>query len=104
MSAKTANVVARVEPEVKEQAEAILDSLGVSASTVINMLYRQIVMTRSIPFSVSLPARPKAVDEMTDEEFDAMMEHGLAQAMADQSTPVDEAFSKLMQRVDRYAG
>lgn len=56
MAGKTATVLARVEPELKEQAEEILDRLGVPASLLINMLYRQIVMTRSIPFSLSIPA------------------------------------------------
>ena len=55
MTGKTATVLARVEPELKEQAEEILDRLGVPASLLINMLYRQIVMTRSIPFSLSIP-------------------------------------------------
>ena len=31
MAMKSANVAARVEPEIKEQAEAILASLGLSA-------------------------------------------------------------------------
>ena len=56
MTGKTATVLARVEPELKEQAEEILDRLGIPASLLINMLYRQIVMTRSIPFSLSIPA------------------------------------------------
>ena len=38
MATKSANVLARVEPDVKEQAEAILSKLGVPASAVINML------------------------------------------------------------------
>lgn len=58
MATKTANVLARVEPDVKEQAEAIMAKLGVPASTVINMLYKQIIMTRSIPFSLSVPDAP----------------------------------------------
>ena len=39
MAAKTANVLARVEPDVKEQAENILSQLGIPASVLINMLY-----------------------------------------------------------------
>lgn len=50
MAAKTANVLARVEHDVKEQAETILSALGVTASSVINMLYRQIILTRAFPF------------------------------------------------------
>ena len=95
MATKTANVLARVEPDVKEQAEAIMAKLGVPASTVINMLYKQIIMTRSIPFPLSLPQVPVARDEMDSATFDAMMSEGLAQAKAGQGLPLDEAFSLL---------
>lgn len=99
MAAKTANVLARVEPDVKEQAEAIMARLGIPASTVINMLYKQIIMTRSIPFPLSLPQASMARDEMDTAAFDAMMEEGLAQAKAGQGLPLDEAFSLLRKGV-----
>ena len=35
--AKSANLYARIEPEVKEQAEAILSALGIPASNAITM-------------------------------------------------------------------
>ena len=73
MAAKTANVLARVEPDVKEKAEAIMAQLGVPASVVINMLYKQIIMTKSIPFSLSIPAEPIARDEMSQKQFDEMI-------------------------------
>ena len=37
MAQKSANVVARIEPSVKEQAEAILAEMGISASLGINL-------------------------------------------------------------------
>ena len=95
MATKTANVLARVEPDVKEQAEAIMAKLGIPASTVINMLYKQIILTRSIPFSLSLPSTPIARDEMDATAFDAMMSEGLAQAKAGQGLPLEEAFNLL---------
>ena len=101
MATKTANVLARVEPDVKEQAEAIMAKLGVPASTVINMLYKQIILTRSIPFSLSLPHMPVARDEMDTTTFDAMMSEGLAQARAGQGVPVDEAFNLVHGDVQR---
>ena len=52
---KTATVLARVDPELKKQAEAVLDRLGIPASLLINMLYNQIVLTKSIPFRISIP-------------------------------------------------
>jgi DNA-damage-inducible protein J len=97
MAAKTANVVARVEPEIKEQAENIMEKLGLSASTAINMFYRQVIYWNGMPFRPSIPVNaPKAYDEMSKEEFDAAMSAGLAQAMADQSDPVDEVFDRLI--------
>ena len=83
MAAKTANVIARVEPDIKKQAEEILDQLGIPASVVINMLYKQIILNRGIPFSLSLPKEPVALDEMTDDAFNEMMAKGLKQAKAD---------------------
>lgn len=95
MAAKTANVLARVEPDVKEQAEAIMAKLGVPASTVINMLYKQIIMTRSIPFALSVPSAPIARDEMDTAAFNAMMEAGLAQARTGQGLSLGEATKQL---------
>ena len=96
MAAKTANVLVCVEPDVKEQAEAIMAKLGVPASTVINMLYKQIIMTRSIPLPLSLPQQaPMAHDEMDTSAFDAMMEEGLAQAKAGRGLPLGEVLQRM---------
>lgn len=95
MAVKTANVLARVEPDVKEQAETILAKLGIPASTVINMLYKQIIMTRSIPFPLSVPTAPLARDEMDTVAFNAMMAEGLSQAKSGKGVSLDEAFAAL---------
>lgn len=55
MANKTATVLARVDPALKEQAERILNRLGVPPSLLINMLYNQIVLTKRIPFDIALP-------------------------------------------------
>ena len=95
MAAKTANVMARVEPSVKEQAEEIMEMLGIPVSVVINTLYKQIIMTRSIPFSLSVPPVPVARDEMDESAFHAMMERGLNEAKADKSRAVSDVFADL---------
>ena len=95
MATKTANVLARVEPDIKEQAEAIMAKLGIPASVVINMLYKQIIMTKSIPFSLSIPSAPTARDDMTEAAFDSMMRRGLSEAKGNQSRPAAEVFSEL---------
>ena len=96
MATRSANVNVRVEPDVKKQAEDILEKLGVSASAFINMTYRQVIMKRGIPFSVELPSEIKTLDTMTDAEFDEMMQTGLKQAKKGESVPYEEAFSMII--------
>ena len=95
MAAKTANVMARVEPSVKEQAEEIMEMLGIPVSVVINTLYKQIIMTRSIPFSLSVPPVPVARDEMDEAAFHSMMERGLNEAKTDKSRAASDVFADL---------
>ena len=95
MATKTANVMARVEPSAKEQAEAIMEMLGIPASVVINTLYKQIIMTRSIPFPLTVPAVPVERDEMDEAVFNVMMERGMNEAKADQSRAASDVFADL---------
>lgn len=75
---RTANVFTRVDPETKEQAEAILNELGIPMSNAIGLFLRQIVMRRGIPFEVKLPtSAPAAVGSMTKEQFDMEMQKGM---------------------------
>ena len=97
MAVRSANVNVRVEPDIKKQAEDILDKLGISVSAFINMTYRQVIMKRGIPFSVELPTEFKTLDTMTDAEFDEMMQTGLEQAKKGESVPYEEAFDRLME-------
>ena len=99
MATRSANVNVRVEPDVKEQAEAILEKLGVSVSSFINMTYRQVILRKGIPFSVTVPSELRTRDTMTDEEFDAMMAEGLKQAKAGQSLPADESFDRILEKL-----
>lgn len=99
MATRNANVSVRVEADVKEQAEAILEKLGVSVSSFINMTYRQVILRNGIPFSVTVPVMLKTRDTMTDVEFNTMMETGLQQAMSGESLPVDEALDQILEKL-----
>lgn len=99
MANKTANVMARVEPDVKEQAEAVMETLGIPVSVVINTLYKQIIMTQSIPFPLAIPTIPMARDEMDDAAFNAMMARGLDEAKAGESRMASDVFTDLRQEI-----
>ena len=81
--ARTSNIFARVEPEVKEQAERVLEQLGIPMSNAIGLFLRQVVMQRGIPFEVKLPqAKPVSTGSLTQEQFNAEIEKGLADLSA----------------------
>lgn len=50
--AKTATARARMEPEVKEEAEKILGACGLSPSEAIGLFYRQVILHQGLPFPV----------------------------------------------------
>ena len=52
---KTAIIQARIEPETKRKAEAILKHLGLSPTDAIRLFYRQIALRRGLPFVVAVP-------------------------------------------------
>jgi DNA-damage-inducible protein J len=52
---KTAVVQARMEPELKAEADAILAALGINATTAITLFYSQVVRHRGIPLELKVP-------------------------------------------------
>lgn len=79
--ARTANIYTRVDPVVKEQAEEILDRLGIPMSNAIGIFLRQVVMHNGIPFDLKLPIpRPLEYGELTKEQFDAAIQRGFDDA------------------------
>lgn len=52
---KTATIRARVEPELKAEAEAMLEELGLSPTTAITLFYRQVVRQQGLPLELRVP-------------------------------------------------
>ena len=94
--AKTANLYARIEPDVKEQAESILSALGIPASNAINMFYKQIILHRGLPFEVKMPAvRPVDTSVLSDAEIDAELDKGYVDMKAGRTKSVKSAFADI---------
>jgi len=93
--AKTANLVVRIDPELKEEAERILSGLGMSASGAITMFYKQIILNNGLPFEVRYPDHPLDISKMSEEELVKALEDGLRSAKEGKSLPADEVFEKI---------
>jgi DNA-damage-inducible protein J len=63
--ARTAMIHARLTPEIKENAEAILKELGISVSSAYELFYRQIIAHHGLPFDARIPTQ-ETVQAMQD--------------------------------------
>ena len=95
MAQKTANLYARIEPDIKEQAESILSALGINTSNAINMFYKQIILHNGIPFEITLPSSIPNLSEMTEEELSNELEKGYLEMKKGKTKSVKSAFSKI---------
>lgn len=96
MAAKTANLYARIEPDVKEQAEKILSALGIPASNAINMFYKQIILQKGLPFAVKLPVtKPVEMEALSQEELNAEIEKGYTDMLEGRTKSADKVFADI---------
>lgn len=94
--AKSASVYARIEPELKEQAEAILSALGIPTSNAIDMFFKQIVLRKGMPFEVKLPyEKPVSMGALTKEELNAEIEKGYADILEGRTKPIEQAIADM---------
>lgn len=101
--ARTANVFVRVEPEIKEQAEKVLDCLGIPMSNAVSMFLRQVVLQKGIPFDVKLPVddRHITMDSLTKEQLYAELEKGMEDIKAGRVYSADEVEEEIRRELDR---
>ena len=62
---KTATITVRLDPQVKKNAEAVLEALGLTTSQAVNLFFTQVSLNKGIPFDVHIPneATAKAVED-----------------------------------------
>ncbi len=53
---KTTTVRARIEPELKRNAEGVLSLLGLSPTDAITLFYRQVILQNGLPFEIKVPS------------------------------------------------
>ena len=65
--AKTSSIHIRVDQEVKEEVEKILNALGMTSTEAINIYLKQIILNSGIPFEIKMP-------QFSDEMLEAISE------------------------------
>ena len=52
---KSEMIRARVEPELKQEAETVFSKLGLSTTQAITLFYKQVTLQQGLPFAVKIP-------------------------------------------------
>ena len=55
---KTVNLQVRINEELKQEVSSILKAQGLSYTSMLDALFRQIIKERRIPFAIALPTTP----------------------------------------------
>ena len=64
---KNTIIRARIEPELKEKVEIVLNSLGMTSTDAIRVFFKQIELRKGLPFAIELPnAETEKVFKATD--------------------------------------
>ena len=71
-----ANINVRIDENVKREAESIFEQLGLNASTAINIFYKQVIRTKSIPFELKLEV-PNETTIAAIEEGEKLLKDGV---------------------------
>ena len=85
---KSATLMVRLEPEVKEQAEAIFHKLGLSASDAVNTFYRQTIRMNGMPYELRDDA-PVRIDitNWPKEKLDKELKNAARRAEKEEGRP-----------------
>ena len=93
---KTSSIYTRVEPEIKEQAEHILSTLGIPVTNAVNLFLHQVVLRKGIPFDIMLPKNMHAnFASLTDEQFDTEMQKGFDSLEAERVIPSEQVRERM---------
>lgn len=65
----------RTDESDKEQANTILEGLGTNISSVVNMLLKQIILTKSIPFEIKMPQSYTNDEKLSEIQATVSMEN-----------------------------
>ncbi|WP_276805126.1 type II toxin-antitoxin system RelB/DinJ family antitoxin [Lactobacillus hominis] len=75
-SKKTASVFTRISPELKKQAEAVLDQLQIPISTALNIFLQHVVNQQETPFKITTTKVPSNYASLTKEQFNNEINKG----------------------------
>lgn len=90
--ATTINV--RVDTDIKQELELLLDKLGLNVSVVVNMLFRQMLMDEALPFQPKIRHKRQSLNEYLEAYHGKDIEAILQEAEGSNENPVEIDWGK----------
>ena len=87
---KTVNLQVRINEDLKQEVSSILKAQGLSYTSMLDALFRQIIKERRIPFAIALPATPTDETRTTLKASDIINTYG-----ASTENEVEISFDKI---------
>ena len=97
MSTKTATVLVRLEPEIKQSADRILSRIGMTTSSATNIFLHQVVQEGGLPFKPHIATKPNIpdMDELSKEEIIKLLNESEKDIKEGRTRPFEEVMSEM---------
>ena len=90
----------RMDESLKKELEWLCSELGMNITTAMTVFAKTAVRERRIPFDIALApiSQPKAIEDMTKEEFDAKIQAGLDDIATGRVRPAKDALQDMRKK------
>jgi DNA-damage-inducible protein J len=55
MMTKTAAITVRLDPQLKKDAQTVLNELGLTTTQAVSLFFKQVSLNKGLPFAVEIP-------------------------------------------------
>lgn len=94
---KSASVNVRINENIKQHAESILEDLGLSRAVAIDLFYRQIILHKGLPFDLKLNTPPLSTSDFTPSELEDILSRGVEESNNGNGRSAKEFFATLLE-------
>ena len=94
---KSASVNVRINENIKQHAESILEDLGISRAVAIDLFYRQIILHNGLPFDLKLNTPPLSTSDFSPSELEDILSRGVEETNNGNGRSAKEFFATLLE-------
>ena len=94
---KSASVNVRINENIKQHAESILEDLGLSRAVAIDLFYRQIILHKGLPFDLKLNTPPLSTSDFIPSELEDILSRGVEESNNGNGRSAKEFFATLLE-------